>query len=294
MGTSNEKLKSPYYCICAGLTAAFFFLQSGCPAKAVPTALELMQSRIARDELFNRLKAKYTFEYVVIMVPAGTIPGINVPVPVSHVRYNSTVFFAFNKSVLEGNAESAIQDFANTVIKDNAFRSILVVGHTDAKGSDAYNIDLSMNRATAVAGRLSSAGVRDNFIHRLPMGKQQPVSTNSTEPGRSRNRRVEFFISDVPEATKIAVSLIKINPCFRVDFQQPPGQAITKCPNEEVSVPVYTGPSGSASPDYIQLSRDTITVAPEARDRIPMETVERPSLKDFMPNINCKVDCDAK
>jgi hypothetical protein len=58
-------------------------------------------------------------------------------------------------------------------------------------------------------------GVNVRYIHIIPMGKEQPFATNSTPEGRELNRRVEFFISDIPEAAEKAVQLIPFNPCFR-------------------------------------------------------------------------------
>jgi outer membrane protein OmpA-like peptidoglycan-associated protein len=100
------------------------------------------RSQSMRDTLFKTLKAEateYSFDYVVIYVPSGEISGITVPVPVSHVRFSSTIFFAFDKSSLEMSAETAITELAKTLLKDKSFRSLLIVGHTDSTGPDEYN-----------------------------------------------------------------------------------------------------------------------------------------------------------
>src|SRR5262249_8183406 len=155
---------------------------------------------------------------VVIELPAGTIPGKDYPIPVSHIRYESTVFFGFDQFVLQPNAEPVIRDLAKVIIQDTALRSLLIVGHTDAVGTDEYNVSLSKKRALTVATSLQAAGVNAKYIHIIPMGKQQPYATNSTPDGRSLNRRVEFFVSDIPEATIAAVQRIPFNPCFRNDY----------------------------------------------------------------------------
>ena len=65
----------------------------------------LKQHQAVRDELFKTLKASatnYTFKYVVINLPAGVLPGKNFSIPVSHIRYDSAVFFEFDQFALGG------------------------------------------------------------------------------------------------------------------------------------------------------------------------------------------------
>ena len=74
-----------------------------------------------------------------------------------------------------------------------------VYGHTDPTGGDAINIPLSRNRAESVAGYLSQQGVARARIATQGFGSSQPIADNSTEAGRSQNRRVEIRI--VPATT---------------------------------------------------------------------------------------------
>jgi outer membrane protein OmpA-like peptidoglycan-associated protein len=69
-----------------------------------------------------------------------------------------------------------------------------VYGHTDPTGGDAINIPLSRNRAESVAGYLSQQGVARARIATQGFGSSQPIADNSTEAGRSQNRRVEIRI----------------------------------------------------------------------------------------------------
>ena len=72
---------------------------------------------------------------------------------------------------------------------------IRVEGHTDSKGSDEYNMDLSKRRAAAVKTLLSLRGVAENRIEVVGYGKTMPIATNDTELGRQKNRRVEIKIA---------------------------------------------------------------------------------------------------
>ena len=70
----------------------------------------------------------------------------------------------------------------------------LIVGHTDATGSDAYNQGLSERRARAAADYISRQGVAATRLRSLGRGETEPISTNDTAEGRSENRRVEIAI----------------------------------------------------------------------------------------------------
>jgi len=70
-----------------------------------------------------------------------------------------------------------------------------VDGHTDSKGTDAYNQKLSERRAHGVYDYLSSHGVPASQISgERGFGESQPIDTNDTAAGRQRNRRVELKV----------------------------------------------------------------------------------------------------
>jgi len=72
---------------------------------------------------------------------------------------------------------------------------IRVEGHTDSRGSDEYNMELSKKRAGNVKTLLALRGVAENRIEVVGYGKTMPVATNDTELGRQKNRRVEIKIA---------------------------------------------------------------------------------------------------
>ena len=72
---------------------------------------------------------------------------------------------------------------------------IAITGHTDNYGTEAYNLNLSNNRAKAVANYLAEKGVEQQRITYSGAGSSNPVADNSTVHGRSLNRRVEFILS---------------------------------------------------------------------------------------------------
>lgn len=105
----------------------------------------------------------------------------------------SGVYFATEQYNIEGESREALMKLAN-IFKEYPDTNILVEGHTDSSGSDAYNLTLSKNRAQAVTNFLTSQGISASRIDTKWYGEAQPKYDNSTVEGRSKNRRVELAI----------------------------------------------------------------------------------------------------
>ena len=110
------------------------------------------------------------------------------------------VLFDFDKAVIRPAGERALGEAAR-IILERAVGPVRVEGHTDAKGTDAYNQRLSERRAEAVKTWLVKAGgVRAAAIATKGFGAKRPVASNtkpdgSDDPdGRQRNRRVEIIV----------------------------------------------------------------------------------------------------
>ena len=101
--------------------------------------------------------------------------------------------FEFDKAELLPSAYPVLNELAET-IKNTPKRKWKIEGHTDAIGSDAYNMELSRRRAQSVADYLVSQGVKNSQLEVVPFGESQPVATNDTQEGRAMNRRVEIKI----------------------------------------------------------------------------------------------------
>lgn len=83
-----------------------------------------------------------------------------------------------------------------TIYRGDNPQKILVIGHSDASGSDAFNQTLSESRARAVAKLFEEVGVPSTQIYFQGAGESQPIATNDTREGRSANRRVEIVEID--------------------------------------------------------------------------------------------------
>ncbi|MCT4172717.1 OmpA family protein [Elizabethkingia anophelis] len=106
----------------------------------------------------------------------------------------NTINFNFDSATLTPTAKANL-DKLIPVFKNNPDTNINVYGHTDAKGTDSYNIGLSERRANSVISYFVANGLsRGRFVAK-GMGKAEPIATNDTEVGRAQNRRVEFAIT---------------------------------------------------------------------------------------------------
>ncbi|MFT6997967.1 MAG: outer membrane protein OmpA-like peptidoglycan-associated protein [Cryomorphaceae bacterium] len=103
------------------------------------------------------------------------------------------VFFETDEAELLD--ESIVQlNGLNRILLDYPDMKIELRGYTDDRGKSAYNLSLSQKRATAVKAWLIEQGLTETRVGAKGFGEKDPIESNSTEAGRARNRRVEFFI----------------------------------------------------------------------------------------------------
>lgn len=114
--------------------------------------------------------------------------------------YFAEIALQFNPEIEETAAENP-QD-KNAVRKMTARRKIMLVGHTDDTGSSEHNAELSERRARAVAQFLKDHGVPESGLYYQGAGETQPVTDNSTDELRAKNRRVEIVQIDGEEGFK--------------------------------------------------------------------------------------------
>lgn len=98
---------------------------------------------------------------------------------------------------IKPNFRPVLDQFAQSLVQNPA-SVIQIVGHTDATGNDAANVQLSRDRANATRDYLASRGVTTNRIATDGRGEREPVASNDTDAGRARNRRVEIFVQENP------------------------------------------------------------------------------------------------
>lgn len=108
------------------------------------------------------------------------------------------ILFDFDKADIRPGEKSKLDDLARVFTKypENI---VIIEGHTDSKGSAAYNKRLSELRASRVAEYIRSQEIDISSLTARGYGESQPVATNETAEGREQNRRVDLQISADPE-----------------------------------------------------------------------------------------------
>ncbi|MEM9279723.1 MAG: OmpA family protein, partial [Pseudomonadota bacterium] len=101
--------------------------------------------------------------------------------------------FETNRAIIKPESEGVLKDVTDVALNCPEVR-IEIGGHTDSRGRDAYNQELSEGRAKAVVHYLEQAGVASGRLEAKGYGETLPVADNDTSEGRSQNRRIEFKV----------------------------------------------------------------------------------------------------
>jgi outer membrane protein OmpA-like peptidoglycan-associated protein len=112
----------------------------------------------------------------------------------SVVRILQQVHFATASTTILPDSFPMLQEIANLLKSNAAIKRMSIDGHTDDRGADAYNMQLSEGRAASVRTWLVQHGIEGQRLESHGYGKTRPIEDNSTDAGRLANRRVEFKI----------------------------------------------------------------------------------------------------
>lgn len=122
------------------------------------------------------------------MSPHVNRQGIPVCRTMNHCgTLNTDQYFATDSARLSSSAQQSLQNF----FQQTQAVSYTIVGHTDSRASDEYNMKLSYRRANAVAGVARKMGARIADVRGY--GERMPKASNNTADGMAQNRRVEIM-----------------------------------------------------------------------------------------------------
>lgn len=129
--------------------------------------------------------------------PAAVAAPAPAPAPVVvkavKVTLQGVNLFDFDKAVIKPGGHQVLNDLVKK-IQDVNLEVVVVEGHTDSTGPDAYNQKLSERRAAAVKDYLVKQGVDASRVFVEGKGESQPVADNQSRDGRALNRRVEIEV----------------------------------------------------------------------------------------------------
>ncbi len=153
-----------------------------CACKSGPPTIliddEERQSYV-RDNDAEERRAREQLAEIQKKVETGSLPKIQ---------------FEFDKDEITPESDQTLILIANLLIKNPRLK-VIVLAHTDSVGTSEYNLDLSERRARSVKSFLVKQGVPPPSIRFKGMGYSMPLSDNSTDEGRAKNRRVEFRVT---------------------------------------------------------------------------------------------------
>lgn len=138
---------------------------------------------------------------ILASVGIGVSSAFAAPCTVAETKnLQSSELFEFDKSDLSANGKAALNKLAADLKSLNKLGSVSIIGHTDGKGTDAYNLALGSRRAEAVKNYLANNGIDASKLSASSQGKKQLLLVEVTEQGkdipenRAKNRRVEVQV----------------------------------------------------------------------------------------------------
>ncbi len=123
-------------------------------------------------------------------IPGATVERVGEGI---QVTFDSGLLYDFDSDRILPAAATNLRNLASSLGKYRD-TDILIVGHTDATGSDEYNSRLSQQRADAASRFLASEGVTSSRLRTSGRGELEPIATNETKAGQQANRRIEIAI----------------------------------------------------------------------------------------------------
>ncbi len=109
------------------------------------------------------------------------------------ITFDSGILFDVNKANLKNNSKTELTKLG-TILNKYDDTNILLAGHTDATGSEQYNLELSRRRAQSVSDYLTIQNINPERFTVQGYGESDPIASNDTADGRAQNRRVEVAI----------------------------------------------------------------------------------------------------
>lgn len=156
-----------------------------------------MPTNIHTGTKFNRFRfsgwSTHSFPYVSNLKITTAAPDTRSKLITEGKLVTYGIYFDVNKDVVKPESYGTLNDIAK-VLKENPTVRVKIVGHTDADGADAANLDLSKRRGESVKNELvKTFGIEASQIESDGQGETKPIAPNDTPANKALNRRVEFL-----------------------------------------------------------------------------------------------------
>ncbi len=169
------------------------------PEEALALEHQTRYSRLKRFvQGYNIYPAPEFHDYV---VPAERMPvSFRHDVPVLRIVFPENTFFATASDKILPSAYPIIQAMAKMLDGDVPDVNVFIAGHTDSRGTEDYNHNLSIQRSRAVSAALERARTQFYPLWSIGFGESLPLYPNTSDSNMAYNRRVEFLLGARPEA----------------------------------------------------------------------------------------------
>lgn len=107
---------------------------------------------------------------------------------------HENILFSFDSSVLSDQAQQILNSKAN-YLRANSGIMVMVEGHCDNRGTEAYNIALGEKRAESVKNFLVDLGISANRLNTISYGEERPIAMGQDEASWAKNRRAQFVVN---------------------------------------------------------------------------------------------------
>lgn len=114
------------------------------------------------------------------------------------VSFDNGILFDFDSSSLRPEGFENLRKLTRIINRDDN-TMLMIVGHTDSRGDEDYNLRLSERRAESASRFMISQGLSSSRIQTVGRGEKEPIADNDTDEGRQENRRIEVAIYASPE-----------------------------------------------------------------------------------------------
>jgi outer membrane protein OmpA-like peptidoglycan-associated protein len=158
-------------------------------------------SKVKVDTIYREIRKMDTIRITETKIDTVYIERKNDVAPPTDNPINGniskTVLFEFDKSLVKKDSYGELESMIN-LLKMNPNYKLSLEGHTDAVGTESYNVGLSKNRVNAVRDFLIMNGISPDRIVPQHHGETKPVADNANADGRKSNRRVDVTIITKP------------------------------------------------------------------------------------------------
>ncbi len=160
-----------------------------------------LQKSKAQLQQERELRMKAEREAAAALMKLDSIANVKKESKQTVITLPGEVLFKTGKSDLRENAQAKLGQVAEALSQQAENATMIIVGHTDSRGSETYNLDLSKARAESVRSYMVTRGVDASKIEAIGKGETDPVASNDTPEGRANNRRVEIIVQANPKVS---------------------------------------------------------------------------------------------